>query len=141
MADVKFMDLSQNDNPALTDSVLIGNSTDGLKRTSVEKIIKLASASTDNLFHFEEVVVNNDLNKPNPGSGDDNNSSISITAPNVAGYNFAFWLEPSTQGSIWPSYIDHPSQPQARLWLVFPNQVASAVTVVATAVYVKSTIG
>ena len=30
MADVKFMDLSQNDNPATTDSVLIGNSVDGL---------------------------------------------------------------------------------------------------------------
>ena len=29
MADVKFMDLSQNDNPATTDSLLIGNANDG----------------------------------------------------------------------------------------------------------------
>ena len=29
MADIKFMDLSENGNPATTDSVLIGNSQDG----------------------------------------------------------------------------------------------------------------
>lgn len=137
MTDIKFMDLSQNDNPAITDSILIGNSTDGLKRTSAGNIAKLAP--TDNLFHFEIVTGNNDPTKPDLGGC----ARVDIAAPDVPGYKFAFWLNPASDGNILPTYIDFPSSQQAILWIGFMSmQEVIATKVRATAVYVKSpTIG
>lgn len=91
MADVKFMDLSNNDNPATTDSVLIGNVSDGLKRTSLANIVNLAKISGP-LLHQEYVE-----GSSNPTKSDaDGNRYISITAPTVPGYTFLHWNSPAT---------------------------------------------
>ena len=55
MADIKFMQLSENGNPATTDSVLIGNSQDGLKRTTLGTIGNMFAVH--GLLHFENVQV------------------------------------------------------------------------------------
>lgn len=107
MADVKFMDLSENDNPATTDSILIGNSTDGLKRTSVGTLGNLFSVK--GLFHTELVT----------GKKDPKDGAATITAPTVPGYTFAFWLAPSLVASSMYSHVDNPASPNANLWI--PN--------------------
>lgn len=133
MADVKFMDLSQNDNPATTDSVLIGNSADGLKRTTVGAIGNLFAVK--GLLHFETITGSN-----NPTSTDPNAiNSVDIKAPDVPGYTFAFWLAPSTRGSIVPSYIEYADTNPAKVWLKLPdNDDGNPKNIVAVAVYVNS---
>ena len=109
MADVKFMDLSENDNPATTDSILIGNSTDGLKRTSVGAIGNLFAVKS--LFHFELVTLHTDpaANPPH---------MTPINAPDVPGYTFAFWLAPSPIGNYYYSHINTPMDQHSHLWVI-----------------------
>lgn len=109
MADVKFMDLSQNDNPATTDSVLIGNSTDGLKRTSVGAIGNLFSVT--GLFHFETIT----------GQTTGSNVPAPIIAPDVPGYNFAFWLPPVGDGNSYYAHIYDNISKQDSVWMNFPD--------------------
>lgn len=130
MADVKFMDLSQNNNPATTDSVLIGNSADGLKRTTVGAIGDLFAVK--GLFHFETITGTN-----NPTDSNAKNS-VDIEAPNVPGYTFAFWLAPSTRGHIVPSYIEYANTNPAKVWLKLSDNDVYQVGIVAVAVYVNS---
>lgn len=131
MADVKFMDLSENDNPATTDSLLIGNASDGLKRTPVSAIGNLFTVK--GLFHFETISANN-----NPTGTDPNDKlKIPITAPTVPGYNFVFWLTPSSRGSITSGYVEYADTNPASIWLNNPdNTVPTSMVVVA--VYVNS---
>lgn len=133
MADVKFMDLSENDNPATTDSVLIGNSTDGLKRTTVGAIGNLFSVK--GLFHFETVTGQTDPTKAAPA-----NMSATITAPAVPGYSFAFWLNSATDGTILTSYVLYPNSQQSDVWISIPDGTTTPTKITATAVYVKSTV-
>ena len=80
MADVKFMNLSENDNPATTDSVLIGNASDGLKRTKLENIVNLAKIAGP-VVHLEYVE-----GTSNPSATDDMAKRyVNIQAPNVPG--------------------------------------------------------
>ena len=133
MADVKFMDLSQNNNPATTDSVLIGNSADGLKRTTVGAIGDLFAVK--GLLHFETVTGSTDPTNPNPGG----KNSVTIKAPDVPGYTFAFWLSSSTRGSVTPSYIEYANTNPATVWLSLPaNDNGNPKNIVAVAVYVNS---
>lgn len=132
MADVKFMDLSQNNNPATTDSVLIGNSADGLKRTTVGAIGDLFAVK--GLFHFETVTGTTDPTNTNPGG----NNSVAINAPDVPGYKFAFWLASSTRGHIIPSYIEYANTNPATVWLKLSDNDVYPVGIVAVAVYVNS---
>ena len=132
MADVKFMNLSQNDNPATTDSVLIGNSADGLKRTTVGAIGDLFAVK--GLLHFETITGTN-----NPTSSDlEAKNSVAIKAPDVPGYTFAFWLTPSTRGSIVPSYVEYANSNPAKVWLKLSDGDVDPVNIVAVAVYVNS---
>lgn len=132
MADVKFMNLSENDNPATTDSVLIGNSADGLKRTTVGAIGDLFAVK--GLLHFETVTGTN-----NPTSSDPNaKNSIAIQAPTVPGYAFAFWLTPSSRGNVVPSYIEYADANPATVWLKLSDSDVDPVNIVAIAVYVNS---
>lgn len=134
MTDVKFMDLSQNNNPATTDSVLIGNSTDGLKRTTVGAIGDLFAVK--GLFHLERVASQTDPTKPHPA-----NMAALISAPNVPGYNFAFWLNSSTVGTILPNYVSNPSLREVQVWVSLSDETTpTPVKVDATAIYVKSTV-
>lgn len=137
MADIKFMDLSSNDNPSTTDSVLIGNASDGLKRTSLGNIVNLAKVAGP-VVHREYVE-----GTSNPSATDDTaKRTIPIQAPDVPGYTFLFWLSPATIGSIRPIYVEGPNQSSTRVWIYYApgEDVASIgpVKIALEAVYVKS---
>lgn len=137
MADVKFMDLSENDNPATTDSVLIGNASDGLKRTSLGNIVNLAKIAGP-VVHLEYVE-----GTSNPSATDDTaKRTIPIQAPNVPGYTFAFWLSSATLGSVRPSYVEGPNQASTKVWIYYAQSedIASIgpIKIGLEAVYVKS---
>ncbi len=136
MADIKFMDISENDNPATTDSILVGNQDNGVKRTTLGKIGDMFAVH--GLLHTETVTVNMKNDTP----------AYPINAPSVEGYTFAFWLSPSTLGRTLPTYIDNPITASAKIYLVnqnnmdletgdqwFPHPYVQAV-----AVYVKNTV-
>ena len=135
MADIKFMDISENDNPATTDSILVGNQDNGVKRTTLGKIGDMFAIH--NLIHTETVTVNM------------KNGTVSypINAPSVEGYTFAFWLSPSTVGKVLPTYIDNSISANANIYLVNPDNVdletgdqwVSHPEVKASAIYVKNT--
>lgn len=137
MTDVKFMSLSENGNPATTDSVLIGNAQDGLKRTTLESIKNLLAPN--NLFHFEEISCN--ASDAQVGNYDPNskanNGSVKVTAPDVAGYTFKFWLSPQTNAFFSPCYITSKTSATATIWVqnITPKQSG---TISSIAVYVKN---
>lgn len=137
MTDVKFMSLSENGNPATTDSVLIGNAQDGLKRTTLESIKNLLAPN--NLFHFEEIACNaSDVQVNNYDAGSkNNNGSVKVTAPDVAGYTFKFWLSPQTNSFFSPCYITSKTSATATIWVqnITPKQSG---TISSIAVYVKN---
>ena len=136
MTDVKFMDLSENDSPATTDSVLIGNSKDGLKRTSIGAIGNLFAVK--GLFHFKKLSVHT---VPDPNTATSPIRSIKgVTAPDVPGYTFAFWLSSATSGDIYSSYVEDPMNKVTNIWLRITPGKTDAVYVHVTAVYVKSTV-
>lgn len=96
MADIKFMNLSENDNPAATDSILIGNEDNGLKRTTLYKLSGMFAIH--GLFHFEEV----------KQAFKANTNNYSLQAPNIEGYKFVFWLAPYTYGKSHSFYVSTP---------------------------------
>lgn len=137
MADIKFMNLSENGNPATTDSVLIGNSQDGLKRTTLGSIKNLLAPN--NILHFEEVSRNAsdvEISNYNPAS-QNNNGSVKVAAPDITGYTFKFWLSPQTNQFFSACYITNKTNPTGTIWIqnIAPNQSG---TVSSIAVYVKN---
>lgn len=134
MADVKFMALSENENPATTDYVLTGNSTDGVKRASLANIGKLFQ--TNGILHTEEVTgvtVPTDPTKKN---------FVAIEAPVVEGYTFAFWINSRCVGNTLPiSLIQSTSQTTGMFVYFAPGEDIAGIGPVktaVTAVYVKS---
>ncbi len=134
MADIKFMDISQNDNPATTDSILVGNKDNGLKRTTLGKLADMFAVH--GLFHIEQV---NCLLKTGT-------INYAITAPAVEGYKFAFWLNSATTGWAGSTYIDRPDIPSSAIWIAYPqgdgldNLVNGINVVSAFAVYIKNSV-
>lgn len=141
MADIKFMDLSENGNPATTDSVLIGNSQDGLKRTTLGTIGNMFAVH--GALHFERVAVHTNTAASQIPSSADSEYSVkySIQAPTVSGYTFACWVASSINGFSRASYVDNPLGSDATMWIVNPlvstikdpNNVVNAI-----ALYVKN---
>ena len=134
MADVKFMALSENENPATTDYVLTGNLTDGVKRASLANIGKLFQ--TNGILHTEEVTgvtVPTDPTKKN---------FVAIEAPVVEGYTFAFWINSRCVGNTLPiSLIQSTSQTTGMFVYFAPGEDIAGIGPVktaVTAVYVKS---
>ena len=134
MADIKFMDISENNNPATTDSILVGNKDNGLKRTSLGNLADMFGVHK--LFHFEQVssvLVADTFRYP-------------IQAPDVEGYKFAFWLQSATVNCTINSYIDYPIGSSATIWFdnneqTEFNRVANGTnTVRAIAVYVRNSV-
>lgn len=107
MADIKFMDISENDNPATTDSILVGNQDNGVKRTTLGKIGDMFAIH--GLFHFEEV----------KQAFKANTNHYSLQAPNIEGYKFVFWLAPYTYGG---SHSFYASSPLSSTTLVFTSE-------------------
>ena len=139
MADIKFMNLSENGNPATTDSVLIGNSQDGLKRTTLGAISNMLTPKE--ALHFEEVKVStSDAISQIPDDATTSYSAhLSITAPQVPGYTFVCWSNPAPHGFVTGTYITNPLKTSAQIWLtdVYKGNL-SGNTATAIAMYVKN---
>lgn len=141
MADIKFMDLSENGNPATTDSVLIGNSQDGLKRTTLGTIGNMFSVHQ--ALHFEQVRCNatdaeSQITDPAATTW---TVHYSIKAPEVAGYTFQTWISSATNNFICGNYIDNPTSASAQVWLDKAGVVSihdSNSSITAVALYVKN---
>ena len=141
MADIKFMNLSENDNPATTDSVLIGNSEDGLRRTTLGNIGSMFS--THNILHFEKVNILTatqaaQITDPSAQTFD---IKYDLEAPAVPGYTFYCWIGYSTNGFASAGYINNQDNPNGSLWLVQAkvNKIRnSGNSVTVTALYVKN---
>lgn len=129
MTDVKFMDLSENNNPATTDSVLIGNSTDGLKRTSVGAIGDLFSVK--GLFRYWRIDGQTNPTSTNP-------KFAPIEAPDIPGYTFAFWLSPSSDGHPYHSHVDNSVSKQTGVWISIASGDTTPRAFHIYAVYVNS---
>lgn len=139
MADIKFMNLSENGNPATTDSVLIGNQQDGLKRTTLGTIGNMFSVHQ--ALHFEEVSVltstkASEVTDPAIEVG----LSYDITAPSVPGYTFKCWIGSQTNGFVGINYVINKLNMQAQVWTnsVGSNLTVPANSITATALYVKN---
>ncbi|WP_301049777.1 hypothetical protein [Lactobacillus intestinalis] len=137
MADIKFMDISENDNPATTDSILVGNKENGLKRTTVGKLGDMFAVH--GLFHYENVYAT--LTDPKT-------QSYNIVAPDVEGYTFAFWLSSASNGSTFSSYVEHPLNKQTKVWIpldvvqlpYFANYINGNTRIELAAVYIKNSV-
>lgn len=134
MADIKFMDISENSNPATTDSILVGNKDNGLKRTSLGNLADMFAVH--GLFHFESVTT---MVKAQT-------ASYPIEAPTVEGYKFAFWLSTATVGWMGATYIESPTSQQNQIWIVnTPDSDLSVIAngnnrITAIAVYIKNSV-
>lgn len=134
MADVKFMDISENDDPATTDSILVGNQKNGVKRTTLGKIGDMFAVK--GVLHIEKVQTKLQAHT----------AAYPITAPNVEGYTFAFWLASYAEGVTFMSYVNDPATSSATIYLDHdiqpteiqgnPNLPTPFVTV--QAVYIKA---
>lgn len=141
MADIKFMNLSENGNPATTDSVLIGNSQDGLKRATLGTIGNMFSVHK--ALHFEQVGYNantaaSQITNPAATNVD---CSYPIEAPSVPGYSFVCWVNSATNGFICANYIASPLSSSATVWLhnaPVGSIKGSSTSVTAVAMYVKN---
>lgn len=141
MADIKFMNLSENGNPATTDSVLIGNSQDGLKRTTLGTIGNMFAVH--GALHFEQVSCNATTAASQITDPSATNRSVSypIQAPDVPGYTFKTWINSATNGFIGASYVASPLSSSATVWL--SNAPVSSIrdsknSVTAVALYIKN---
>ena len=141
MADIQFMNLSENGNPATTDSVLIGNSQDGLKRTTLGTIGNMFAVHQ--ALHFETVRINANtaVSQITNPSAETWTCSYPIEAPDVPGYSFVCWVNSATVGFVCQSYIDDSLGKSPKLWLAEAQVVSikdSQSYVVAVAMYVKN---
>ena len=134
MADIKFMDISENDNPATTDSILVGNNDNGLKRTTLGKLADMFAVH--GLLHLERV--DNIVQAQTV--------SYPIVAKPVEGYTFAFWISSSTSNWIAPTYIEDATNSSSKIWVAFPagsnfQVIANGSNLVsAVAVYIKNSV-
>ena len=142
MADIKFMNLSENGNPATTDSVLIGNSQDGMKRTTLGTIGNMFAVH--DALHFEEVQVaaNTAAGQITDPAAQNWNVKYDIQAPDVPGYTFKCWIASQTTGFSAGNYvINKLANLGAQIWVV--NAFTTALgdpnnSVSALAMYVKN---
>lgn len=140
MADIKFMNLSENGNPATTDSVLIGNQQDGLKRTTLGTIGNMFSVHQ--ALHFEEVSV---LTSTKASEVTDPNMTFSmgydIIAPAVPGYTFQCWIGSQSNGFTCGNYIVNKLNANGQIWV---DEVLGSIlnnpgsSVAGTALYIKN---
>lgn len=139
MADIKFMNLSENGNPATTDSVLIGNSQDGMKRTTLGTIGNMFAVH--GALHFEEVSVptatnSSKITDPSIEIG----LPYGITAPNIPGYTFKCWIGSQSNGFVAPNYVLNKLNMQSQVWIkAFGSDLTvSNNSISATALYIKN---
>lgn len=130
MADIKFMDISENDNPATTDSVLIANETNGVKRTALANLGKVLN--TNGLIQLQRVAVKLSTST---------NGQYQLTAPNVANYTFLFWIAPQISVLAGSAHTDTPQSSTAQFYTnITDSRTSPDAEVVCFAVYIKNTI-
>lgn len=130
MADIKFMDISENDNPANTDSVLIANEENGVKRTALANLGKALGAT--NLLKFQRVSANLSTST---------NNIYLLTAPEIPGYTFLFWLAPQITHINGLAHTDQPGNSSANFYVtVTDSKTDPNAEVAAYALYIKNTI-
>lgn len=109
MADIKFMDLAENNNPALTDSILSGNTDSGITRITLETlqnaiVPKLAKP----LLKIETTVIN---------AADFSSAGFAkVTAPDVAGYTFLCWQSVVGINTATHPVSTSPDQSTTQVW-------------------------
>ncbi|WP_312027894.1 hypothetical protein [Lactococcus lactis] len=90
---------------------MIGNSTNGLKRTTVGAIGNLFSVS--GLFNYWRIDARTNPTSTTP-------SFVPIEAPDIPGYTFAFWLAPASDHAYY-SHVDNPVSKKTGVWTSIPN--------------------
>ena len=134
MADVKFMDISENNNPATTDSILVANKENGVKRTTLGTLGNMFAVK--GLLHIETVTV----------PLQNNTMQLGLVAPDVEGYKFAFWIQATPQGWNGTAFIANPISQSSSIWISHETQesvgrlVGVEAKVSGFAVYVKNTV-
>ena len=129
MANVKFMDISETNNPSSEDSVLIANATNGVKRTKLSNLKQ--AVLPHGLFAMQGIGVN--LSKPDTGT----TNQYTLTAPDVEGYKFQFWISPQLTYVAGYATTNQPAKQSATFFANITSGSASANSeVVAYAVYV-----
>lgn len=109
MADIKFMDLAENNNPALTDSILSANTDSGMTRITLETlqnaiVPKLAKP----LLKIGTTVIN---------AADFSSAGFAkVTAPDVAGYTFLCWLTVTGVNTATHPASNTPDQATTQVW-------------------------
>jgi hypothetical protein len=114
MADIKFMDLAENNNPALTDSILSGNTDSGITRITLETlqnaiVPKLAKP----LLKIESTAIN---------AADFTSAGFAnVTARVIAGYTFLCWQSViGVNTSLHPGW-SAPDQATTQVWFTNPE--------------------
>lgn len=129
MANVKFMDISETSNPSSEDSILIGNASNGVKRT------KLANLKQAVLPHGLFAMQGVGVNLANKDAGTTN--QYSLTAPDVEGYKFAFWIAPQLTYVAGYATTNQPAKQTATFFANITSGSANSNSeIVAYAMYV-----
>ena len=109
MADIKFMDLAENNNPALTDSILSGNTDSGMTRITLETlqnaiVPKLAKP----LLQIKSTAIN---------AADFTSAGYAkVTAPDIAGYTFLCWQSVVGVNTSLHPVSTKPDQAATQVW-------------------------
>ena len=113
MADIKFLDLAENNNPALTDSILSGNTDSGVTRITLETIQNAIVPKVGKpLLQYKATVIN--------AADFSSAGNAKVTAPVVAGYTFLCWQSVvGVNTSLHPVSSD-PDQATTQVWVINP---------------------
>lgn len=114
MADIKFMDLAENNNPALTDSILSGNTDSGMTRITLETLQNtIAPKLAKPLLKFESTVIN---------AADFTSAGCAeVTAPDIAGYTFLCWQSVIGVNTSLHPLSAAPDQATTQVWFTNPG--------------------
>ena len=109
MADIKFMDLAENNNPALTDSILSGNTDSGMTRITLESLQNtIAPKLKTPLLQIKSTVIN---------AADFTSAGLAkVTAPVIAGYTFLCWQSVVGVNTSLHPVSTIPDQAETQVW-------------------------
>ena len=114
MADIKFMDLAENNNPALTDSILSGNTDSGITRITLETLQNAIVPKVGKpLLQYKTAVIN---------AADFSSAGYAkVTAPVVAGYTFLCWQSVTGVNTATHPASTSPDQATTQVWFPDPT--------------------
>lgn len=113
MADIKFMDLAENNNPALTDSILSGNTDSGITRITLETLQNAIVPKVGKpLLQYKTTVIN---------AADFTSAGFAkVTAPVIAGYTFLCWQSVVGMNTSLHPASTSPDQATTQVWFNDP---------------------